>query len=249
VSKVTCPERSYWRFGPMILALVVASPALVTAQSKFAINSVENTAMLKRAVVIVTTLDSEGTPLLQGSGFFLSSDLIATNMHVIRDAALIKIEMFDGVSRNVENVIAVNETDDLALLQLEAPEANVAVLQLADAAPVEGESILVLSNPRDSRWKLTRGKIGPSWQFKGTSKRIQITASIRPGSSGGPVVNQDGRVVGIAAMHMDSEDDLNFAVPVESLRALHSSTRLASVRRSGSTRQTLFPDQDFNKPF
>lgn len=235
VFNFTHPVGSHSQSGLMVLAFLSAlsfplaaqSPA---AQSPLPQNSLETIAMLNRAVVIITTVNREGKPLLQGSGFFISADLIVTNMHVIKEAELIKIEMFDGATSNVQNVVAVNETEDLALLQLERPEANVAVLQLADSAPAEGESILVMSNPGDCQWKLTQGSVGPIWQFKDTGKRIQITASILPGSSGAPVVNQEGRVVGIAAMHMEGEDYLNFAVPAESLRALQASTSVAILR-------------------
>jgi S1-C subfamily serine protease len=225
---------SHWQSGLLLLGFFIVSAPLVAAQA--IPNSAETIAMLKRAVVAVTTEDSQGKPLLQGSGFFIAGDLIVTNSHVIKDAGVIKIEMFGGATRNVENVLALNERDDLALLQLEVPEVNVAVLRLADSEILEGESILVMSNPRSCQWKLTQGQVGPIWQFKGTGKRIQITASILPGSSGAPVVNSEGRVVGIAAMHLDSNDDLNFAVPVESLRALFkpkpASLLLVDVRQT-----------------
>jgi serine protease Do len=191
--------------------------------------------MFKRAVVIVTTLDREGKPLLQGSGFFLAADRIVTNMHVIKDAGLVRIQTFDGRTITSLKVVAVDVREDLALLQMEEPAVDPTVLRLADSAPVEGEPILVLGNPRGSQWKLTRGLVGPVWQFKGTGNRIQITASILPGSSGSPVVNKDGHVVGIAAMHMESStDDLNFAVSAESLKSLQVRTRTATFRPSAS---------------
>ena len=224
VSKLTRQSSCYWQSGLLVLVFLFASAPLVVAQSIIPKHSAETVAMLKRAVVVVTTMDQQGKPLLQGSGFFISADLIVTNSHVIKDAGTIKIELFGGATRNVQNVLAVNERDDLAVLQLEGPEVDVMVLRLADSATVEGESILVMSNPRSCQWKLSEGRLGPIWQFQGMGKRIQITASILPGSSGAPVVNSDGRVVGIAAMHMDSNEDLNFAVPVERLRALFKPT-------------------------
>lgn len=230
VSRIIHSDLRSWQSGLIVLAFLIASAPLIPAQSSIPKSSAETISRLKRAVVIITTVNREGKPLLQGSGFFISPDLIVTNMHVIKEADLIKIAMFDGASRNVQNVVAVNQNEDLALLQLERPEVNVAVLQLADSAPAEGELILVMSNPRDSQWKLTQGSVGPTWQFEGTGKRIQITASILPGSSGAPVVNQEGRVVGIAAMHMDGDDHLNFAVPAESLRDLQASTSVAILR-------------------
>lgn len=230
------PERIHWQLSLLVLALFFAFAPLVPAQSRITEASAEKRIALKRAVVIVTTLDREGKPLLQGSGFFVAADRIVTNMHVIRDAGVISIETFDGTTSPVSNVVAVDEPNDLALLQLEAPKTDATILQLADSEPVEGDAIVVMSNPRGSQWKLTRGQVGPIWKFKGTGKRIQITASIYPGSSGGPVINNDGHVVGIAVMHLESADELNFAVPAQSLKALQTSITIANLRRYTSTR-------------
>jgi len=223
----------------MVCFFVFALAPLVAAQSANTKDSAEKIGLLKRAVVILTTFDREGKPLLQGSGFFIATDRIVTNMHVIQNAGLIRIETFDGHTSTVHNVLAVNEKEDLALLQTEAPNADVATLQLADSAPVEGEEIVVMSNPRGSQWKLTSGQVGRVWEFKGTGHRIQITASIFPGSSGGPVVNKEGHVVGIAVMHLPSVNDLNFAVPAESLKALQASTVIAGFRSPAAGRQSL----------
>lgn len=149
-------------------------------------------------------------------------------MHVIKDAGQIRITTFAGKTSTIQSVIATNEKDDLALLKVERYESD-DILELERATPVEGETILVLSNPQGSPWKVTRGRMGLLWAFGGFSGRLQISATISPGSSGGPVLNEQGRVVGIAAMHIPSEEDLNFAVPVESLKALlQSSTNLST---------------------
>lgn len=230
-------DRSLWQLGPQVVLFLFALAPLVAAQTDLPENLAERITMFKRAVVIVTTLDREGKPLLQGSGFFIAADRIVTNMHVIRDAGLVRIRTFDGRTITALNVVAVNVREDLALLQMEEPTADATILQLADSAPVEGEPILVMGNPRGSQWKLTRGQVGPVWQFKGTGDRIQITASILPGSSGSPIVNKDGHVVGIAAMHMESTTyDLNFAVSAESLKSLQASTRTATFRPSAPGR-------------
>lgn len=190
--------------------------------------SPEEISVLKRAVVIVTTFDKDGKPLLQGSGFFIKTDCVVTNMHVIKDASRIRIKTLDGRTTTVQNVIAGNEKTDLALLQTENSPAN-SILQLEDSAPVEGEPIVMLSNPPGSPGKIARGRVGPLWEFAGISHRIQITALILPGSSGGPVLNEHGRVIGVAAMHLDSADDLNFAVPAESLKTLEAATSIARM--------------------
>lgn len=220
----------------MAFALLFALAPLVAAQKAVPEVSAEKVALLKRAVVIVTTVDRQGKPLLQGSGFFIAPNLIVTNMHVIKDAGLIRIQTFGGNTSTVHNIVAANEREDLALLQVETPNADATILQLAASAPVEGEAIVVMSNPRGSQWKLTQGQVGPIWKFKNTGNRIQITASIFPGSSGGPVVNKEGHVVGVAVMHVESAYDLNFAVSAQSLKALRASTSSARLRPSASDR-------------
>lgn len=195
--------------------------------------SLEKLSALKRAVVIVTTFDMQDKPLLQGSGFFITTDCVVTNMHVLKDAERIRITTFDGKVSTALKVIAANEKDDLALLRVESSLTN-DILELEDTAAVEGDEIAVLSSPQGSPWKITRGQVGLLWSFGGSSGRIQVTASILPGSSGGPVVNEQGRVVGVAAMHIPSADSLNFAVPAENLKSLLRESKSFASNRTAS---------------
>ena len=177
-------------------------------------------ARLKNAVVIVTTYDRHGTPLLQGSGFFIDTDRVATNFHVIKGASQIRVETFSRATSTVTTVLATDEKSDLALLRLDSPLPQSTVLPLKTSASAEGDLITVISNPQGSHWKVTRGSTGLLWEFPGLGERLQITASILPGSSGGPVIDAGGEVVGIATMYFNSIENLSFAVPVANLQAL-----------------------------
>lgn len=212
---------------------VLISIAIFLAVAFFAPNSISaheslpnQIAQLKQAVVLITTYDDQGKPLLQGSGFFIDQEQVVTNLHVIKGASQIRLETFAGTTTTVQSVLATNENNDLALLRIAQPCPNSAILQLVAEPPAEGESIVLISNPQGSRWKVTRGNVGALWEFAGIGTRLQITAAISPGSSGGPVVNERGQVIGIASLHANSADDLNFAVPVESLRDLQALARL-----------------------
>ena len=218
--------------GLMAVVFVLLAASLITAHEP----SKKKIAPLKRAVVIVTTYDDHGKPLLQGSGFFIMPDCIVTNLHVIRNAAEIRIETFAGKTFTVQTIIDTDASSDLALLRIDGPRAD-AVLQVASGTPIEGEPIILVSNPQGSHWKVTHGRVGRTWQFESSGKRMQITADIFPGSSGSPVLNHQGQVVGIAVMHMRSPDDLNFAVPAERLRILQASAGITGNRVAASANQ------------
>ena len=179
-------------------------------------------ARLKKGVVIVTTFDNHGTALMQGSGFFVDSGQVATNFHVIRNASQIRIETFDGTISKVRIVLATDEKNDLALMSVDAMAPHQTILPMKIGAPAEGESVTVISNPQGSNWKVTRGATGLLWELHGMGERLQITASIAPGSSGGPVINSRGEVIAVASMYFNSVSNLSFAVPVARLQALHA---------------------------
>lgn len=219
--------------GLMAAVFVLVAASLITAHEP----SNETITSLKRAVVIVTTYDDHGKPLLQGSGFFITPDRIVTNFHVISHASEIRIQTFAGKTFTVQAVIATDAGSDLALLQMGASCLNATTLQVEDETPIEGESIIVLSNPQGSHWKVTHGRVGRIWQFESIGRLMQITADIFPGSSGGPVLNQQGQVIGIAVMHMGGADDLNFAVPAESLKTLQASASVAANRAAAIVSQ------------
>lgn len=182
----------------------------------------------------MTTYDDQGKPLLQGSGFFIDSGEVATNFHVIKNASQIRIETFNRTISTVKTILATDEKSDLALMQVDSPSPQLTILAMKTTAPAEGEAIMVISNPQGSHWKVTRGSIGLLWEFQGLGERLQITAAISPGSSGGPVLNARGEVIGIAAMYFNSVEDLNFAVPVARLQALQLKALHLQAREAGA---------------
>jgi S1-C subfamily serine protease len=207
----------------LLFLTIVASGSAVTAQTP----SPEIVAHVKRAVVLITTYDSEGTPQKQGSGFFVTSERVVTNLHVIDSANRIGITTFTGQTVYADSILASDKTSDLVLLKLSKACEDIATLVLEDVAPLPGESLILVSNPAGFQWQVTLGQVGRTWDFLCSGERMQITAGVLPGSSGGPVLNQHGRVIGVAVMHFASNDNLNFAIPVNRLKALQTSSTLA----------------------
>ncbi len=175
---------------------------------------------IKPSAVAIETFDSKDNALSKGSGFFIAADRIITNRHVIERAARVEIHLLDGKKFQVKGVLAIDGEGDLALLQVDVPRALAVPLPVVKAVPQEGESIVVVGNPYGLEGSVSNGIVSAVREISGYGKIIQITASISPGSSGSPVVNMAGQVIGIATLQAAEGQNLNFAVPAERISLL-----------------------------
>ncbi len=175
---------------------------------------------IKPSAVAIETFDSRGNTLSRGSGFFVSNDRIITNRHVIEKSSRVEIHLMNGSKYGAKGVLAIDGEGDLALLQVDVPKEFAAPLQIVQAAPLEGESIVVIGNPFGLEGSVSNGIVSAVREIPGYGKIIQITAPISPGSSGSPVVNMRGQVVGVASLQAAEGQSLNFAVPSERIFAL-----------------------------
>jgi len=168
---------------------------------------------IKPSAVAIETFDAKGATLSRGSGFFISGDRIITNRHVIEKSNRVEIHLMDGKKFTARGVLAIDGEGDLALLQVDVPQNSVAPLPLVQSAPQEGESIVVVGNPFGLEGSVSNGIVSAVREIPGYGKIIQITAPISPGSSGSPVVNMRGQVIGVATLQAAEGQSLNFAVP------------------------------------
>jgi tetratricopeptide (TPR) repeat protein len=106
------------------------------------------------------------------------------------------------------------------LLQVDVPKALAIPLPIVRTVPQEGESIVVVGNPFGLEGSVSNGIVSAVREISGYGKIIQITAPISPGSSGSPVVNMYGQVIGIASLQAAEGQSLNFAVPSERILQL-----------------------------
>lgn len=164
----------------------------------------------KDSVVVVIAFDKNGKPGKFGSGFYIKQgDLVATNYHVVETSTDIKLKLGDGSLLKVEEVKYIDKESDLAVLRVGKP-GKALPLQLVD--PKIGEDILAIGNPGGLEHTISTGIVS-GIRHKGKIKVYQITAPISPGSSGGPILNEQGHVVGLATFYMQGGQNLNFAVP------------------------------------
>ncbi len=175
---------------------------------------------IKPSSVAIETFDSRGNTLSRGSGFFIAPDRIVTNRHVIEKSSRVEIHLMNGKKFVVKGVLAVDGEGDLAMLQVDVPKELAVPLPILRTVPQEGESIVVVGNPFGLEGSVSNGIVSAVREISGYGKIIQITAPISPGSSGSPVVNMSGQVIGIATLQAAEGQSLNFAVPAERILQL-----------------------------
>ena len=180
------------------------------------------------ATVYLVLQDENGDALAQGSGFFVRHDLIATNFHVIEGATQGTAKLVNkDFTFPIEGFVATDKTNDLALLKVTA--YGIKPLRLGDSDTVRvGDPVYVTGNPRGFEGTFSKGNISAKRE-SGDIKKLQMTAPISPGSSGGPALNCEGEVIGIVVSAIRPRDyqnprdfvqNLNFSIPSNVLKAL-----------------------------
>ena len=177
------------------------------------------------ATVLLVMEDANGELLGYGSGFFVDTNLIATNFHVIEGATRGTAKLVGQKTEyTIEAFTAVDEKNDLAILQVSAP--GVQPLPLVNSDTVEiGDTVYVAGNPRGYLEGTFSDGIISGVRGNFAEKRLQMTAPISSGSSGGPVLNRTGEVIGVSVMTIEGGQNLNFAIPSNYLRGLVTCTR------------------------
>jgi S1-C subfamily serine protease len=188
----------------------------------------------KSGVVFIKIFDEEGTQLASGSGFCLSPDgIIATNYHVIDGAFSVKCSLDDGSEYDVKYVLNFNKKKDIALLQLKNAK-NLPILALGNSDKMElGDDVIAIGNPMELQNTVSSGIVSGIRKILGLNY-IQTTASISPGSSGGPLFNSYGEVIGITSMGISDSQNLNFAIPINELTKLFPTSKVISFNEANS---------------
>ena len=193
---------------------------------RFTIEELAQQAINSVAYIEVYNSEYQGYYSL-GSGFVIDpAGIIVTNYHVIEGATAAKIEIGTHVFHDDEiRILAVEADWDLAILKVEA--RGLAALPLGkgiDAVGL-GEPVIALGNPEGMKGTVSDGIISTVSRDIGLGiNLIQTTAPISKGSSGGPLLNMYGEVIGVTSLTMSTGQNLNFAIPSDLVTALLSST-------------------------
>jgi len=171
-----------------------------------------------------------GTAQAQGSGFvYDSSGHVITNAHVVDGAESAKVRFADGKTYDA-TVVGVDASTDLAVLKVEAPSSALHPLELADSSQAAvGDVVVAIGSPFGLENSVTTGivsALGRSMKAPNgytITGSIQTDAAINHGNSGGPLLDLDGKVVGVNAQ-IESEsggnDGVGFAIPSSTVRSI-----------------------------
>lgn len=182
---------------------------------------------IKPSAVAIETFDARNEKLSRGSGFFIDVDRIVTNRHVLDGAYRAEIHSSTGNVYPVKSVLAVDAEGDIAILKIDVPTTGVRPLPLVKTSPQEGESVVVIGNPLGLEGSVTNGIVSAVRDIPTFGRIIQITAPISSGSSGSPVVNMQGQVIGIATLQITGGQSVNFAIPSERISQLQATTPMS----------------------
>lgn len=229
-------RRSAWWSTPWATFLVLSSAAVLASQDTeepaSPMTAAEVVQLFGSSVVLIQAeLPNDET--LTGSGFFVDpGGGVATSLHLVDNARSLVVR-FEGGRFEARSVRAFDIERDLALIQTEA-EGFEPVVRGDTSALRRGDLIYVVSNPLGLTGTVSEGLLGawrepsadpadeldPMAKLHGLpqGRLLQISAPLSPGSSGAPVFDKYGRVVGIVAGGLGAGTlDLNFAVPIEAL--------------------------------
>jgi len=188
------------------------------------------------AIVSIVMSNTDGHPIAQGSGFLISKDgHVVTNYHVIKSGSSALVKLPNGTFFTVDGVLASDKNRDVAIIK--AHGSNFRTLTLGDSARLQvGEEVVAIGNPLSLESTVSNGIVSAIRTVENEGgKFVQITAPISPGSSGGPLFNMAGEVVGITTSHLVGGENLNFAIPIDDVKHLTTLPRLAKAR--------AFPDE------
>lgn len=190
-----------------------------------------------RSVVIIRVEDGQGT------GFYASdSGILVTNRHVVGDAEQVAIRRFDH-TRTMARVIRRAQQYDLALL-LDDSADRPPPLSLADSASVaSGREVFAIGHPVGLDFTVTRGIVSSSNRRVKGVYYVQTDAVAHPGSSGGPLLDNAGNVIGVSTFGLD-RDGLNFALSVRYVSELLGEVVVPVPARARKRKPAVARDDD-----
>ena len=173
------------------------------------------------AIVSIIMSDEDGHPIAQGSGFLISKNgHVVTNYHLIKNGSSAVVKLPNGAFFAVDGVLASDANRDVAIIKAHGHDFRILTLGDSDRLQV-GEEVVAIGNPLSLESTVSNGIVSAIRSVEDEGRKfVQITAPISHGSSGGPLFNMAGEVVGITTSGMEGGENLNFAIPINDVKPL-----------------------------
>jgi hypothetical protein len=214
----------YMAAVPLLLAAMSAQNAPTTNKGRHLdIPAISQEA--KGSIVSIVMSDKDGHPIAQGSGFLISKDgHVVTNYHVIKTGSSAIVKLPDGAFFVVDGVLASDKDRDVAIIKAHGNDFRTLTLGDSDRLQV-GEEVVAIGSPLSLESTVSNGIVSAIRTVEDEGgKFVQVTAPISPGSSGGPLFNMAGEVVGITTSHLIGGQNLNFAIPINAVKPMLRAT-------------------------
>ena len=204
------------RSAASLLLLCLLAPAHAEKKPPQAVEQVAEA--VRKSVVVVTVPGRDGRQTGLGTGFVVGDGLIATNMHVIGEARRVSVELADGKKYEAIAIHAFDRKLDLAVIRIDAK--GLPILALGDSSRVKaGQPVVAIGNPRGLKHSVVSGVVSSRRVMDGRPM-LQVAIPVEPGNSGGPLVDMEGRVLGVLTSKSLVTPNLGFAAAVNSLKQL-----------------------------
>ena len=202
----------------LVLTAVIVVTSSVTVS---AANLTELVKSIQPAVATVVAYDVNNNVANIGTGFFVNKyGHLITNHHVLIGKFGAEIRTADGSTYRIRTIVAENQETDLIKVSVDIPPEKIRWLTVSDEVPPVAEQVVVVGSPMGLEQSVSDGIVSSVREIPGLGTFFQMSAPISPGSSGSPVVNMKGKVVGVASFQFLQGQNLNFAVSSKSIRNL-----------------------------
>lgn len=215
--------------------IILIITALTFCRGGFSqINFTDLVNQTEKSVVSIITSDKLGNPLMRGTGFIINEKgVILSNYHLFENAVGATIVLYDNAEFEIDSVISSSKDYDIIKFTIDNPDKlRFNTLIISSKKPLKGEDIFTIGNPMGLESTVSKGIISSIREIPELGSIFQITAPISSGSSGSPVLNMNGEVIGIATFQITGGQNLNFAIDVGVAENIKSNDAILSILAS-----------------
>ncbi len=168
------------------------------------------------SVVLINVYNNKDEQIGIGSGFFIEKEgVLVTNYHVIENGVKVSARLSTGEFVPIKKILAEDKEGDLVLLSIDVMGRSFPALKLTKTGFKTGQPVVVIGSPFGLVGTVSNGIISAIRDIPNFGKILQISAPISIGSSGSPVFNMKGEVIGVASATIIGGQSLNFAIPAD----------------------------------